>query len=79
MRIIKITEKSTTPDEEGLWRVYGMVQIGNSFQYGVLLYQTEEEARKAEQGSLVDVEKVMFSRRTNNIISNEFGRIRSRE
>lgn len=66
MRIIKITEKSTTPDEEGLWRVYGMVQIGNSFQYGVLLYQTEEEAKKAEQGSLVDVEKVMFSRRTNN-------------
>lgn len=79
MRIIKITEKSTTPDEEGLWRVYGMVQIGNSFQYGVLLYKTEEEAKKAEQGSLVDVEKVMFSRRTNNIISNEFGRIRSRE
>lgn len=79
MRIIKITEKSTTPDEEGLWRVYGMVQIGNSFQYGVLLYETEEEAKKAEKGSFVDVERVMFSRRTNNIISNEFGRIRSRE
>lgn len=79
MRIIKITEKSTTPDEEGLWRVYGMVQIGNSFQYGVLLYQTESEAKKAKKGSLVDVERVMFSRRTNNIISNEFGRIRSRE
>lgn len=47
MRIIKITEKSTTPDEKGLWRVYGMVQIGNSFQYGVLLYQTESEAKKA--------------------------------
>lgn len=71
MRIIKITEKSTAPDEEGLWRVYGMVQIGNSFQYGVLLYKTESEAKKAEQGSLVDTEKVKFNHRTNNTISND--------
>lgn len=71
MRIIKITEKSTTPDEEGLWRVYGMVQKGNSFQYGVLLYKTEEEAKKAEKGSLVDVERVVFSRRTNNKNGND--------
>lgn len=74
MRIIKITEKSTTPDEEGLWRVYGMVQIGNSFHYGVLLYQTEDEAKKAEKGSLVDVERVMFCRRTNNTIGNDIRR-----
>ena len=71
MRIIKITEKSTTPDEEGLWRVYGMVQKGNSFQYGVLLYQTEEEAKKATKGDLVDTEKVVFSTRTLNTISHE--------
>ena len=64
MRIIKITEKATTPDDEGLWRVYGMVQIGNQYQYGVLLYQTEEEAKKAEKGALVDTEKVTFSTRT---------------
>lgn len=66
MRIIKITEKSTTPDEEGLWRVYGLVQKGGTFQYGVLLYRTEEEAKKATKGDLVDTEKVVFSTRTLN-------------
>ena len=71
MRIIKITEKSTTPDEEGLWRVYGLVQKGGTFQYGVLLYRTEEEAKIASKGDLVDTEKVMFSTRTLNTISHE--------
>lgn len=64
MRIIKITEKSTTPDEEGLWRVYALVQKGGTFQYGVLLYRTEEEAKEASKGDLVDTEKVIFSTRT---------------
>lgn len=71
MRIIKITEKSQTPDEEGLWRVYALVQKGGTFQYGVLLYRTEEEAKKVTKGDLVDTEKVMFSTRTLNTISHE--------
>lgn len=71
MRIIKITEKATTPDDEGLWRVYALVQKGGTFQYGVLLYQSEEEAKKAKKGDLVDTEKVVFSTRTLNAISHE--------
>lgn len=71
MRIIKITEKSQIPDEEGLWRVYGLVQKGGTFQYGVLLYRTEEEAMKASKGDLVDTEKVVFSTRTLNTASHD--------
>lgn len=68
MKIIKITERTFSPDEEGFWRVYAMCRVGKSYRYGVLLYDTFDEAREAQEGDNVDIERVRFSRRINGVI-----------
>lgn len=56
-----------SPTDEGDWPVYAQLQVGSTYQYGVLLYQTFEEARKANEGDVIDSVKVRFSRRINGV------------
>lgn len=55
------------PNDNGEYCVYCQMLVGSSYQYGVLLFNSEEEARNAKEGDNVDVERTIFSKRANII------------
>lgn len=66
MRVIKLIQ-SPVIDADGKWNVFCQVLIGNSYVYGAIICMTKEEAFAIREGQMLDIEKVKFSRRTNNI------------
>jgi hypothetical protein len=67
MRVTKIIEKSPVINEDGEWQLFCQVLIGNSYVYGAIICETMEEAFAIQEGQILDIEKVKFSRRINNI------------
>ena len=67
MRVTKIIEKSPVINEDGEWQLFCQVLIGNSYVYGAIICDTMEEAFAIKVGQILDVEKVKFARRINNI------------
>jgi hypothetical protein len=67
MRVTKIIEKTPVIDSDGKWNVFCQVYMGNSYVYGAIICDTMEEAFAIKVGQILDVEKVKFSRRINNI------------
>lgn len=66
MRVTKIIQ-SPVIDADGKWNVFCQVYMGNSYVYGAIICDTLEEAFAIKENELLDVEKVKFSRRINNI------------
>ncbi len=66
MRVIKIVDKAVI-DSDGKWNVFVQVYMGNSYVYGAIICDTMDEAFAIKENQLLDVEKVNFSRRINNI------------
>lgn len=66
MRVIKLIQ-SPIIDADGKWNVFCQVLIGNSYVYGAVICDTMQEAFATKEGQVLDIEKVKFSRRTNNI------------
>lgn len=66
MRVIKLIQ-SPIIDADGKWNVFCQVLIGNSYVYGAVICDTMQEAFAIKEGQILDIEKVKFSRRTNNI------------
>ena len=64
MKIVKITDKTFTADDEGYFRVYCQVLFGNSYRYLVLLFDSLEGVRGIKKGDNVDSEKTKYSFRT---------------
>lgn len=69
MKIVKIIERPTTPNENGEWVVYAQLMRGGNYQYGALLYKSLNDAMRAREGEHIDAVKVKFSRRTNSMQS----------
>lgn len=67
MRLIKKIDRVPVIDADGKWNVFCQVYMGNSYIYGVIICDTMEEAFAFKEGQILDVEKIKFSRRTNNI------------
>ena len=67
MRVIKIIDKTPVIDADGKWNVFCQVYMGNSYVYGAIICDTMEEAFAIKEGQILDVEKVKFVRRINNI------------
>ena len=67
MRITKLIDKAPVIDADGKWNVFCQVQRGSSYVYGVIICDTMEEAFAFKEGQILDVEKIKFSRRMNNI------------
>lgn len=67
MRVTKIIERSPIINEDGEWQLFCQVIIGNSYVYGAIICKTMEEAFAIQEGQILDIEKVKFSRRINNI------------
>lgn len=66
MRVTKIIQ-SPVIDADGKWNVFCQVYMGNSYVYGAIICDTMEEVFAIKEGQILDVEKVKFSRRINNI------------
>ena len=66
MRVTKIIQ-SPVIDADGKWNVFVQVYMGNSYVYGSIICETMQEAFAITVGQILDVEKVKFSRRINNI------------
>ena len=66
MRVTKIIQTPVI-DTDGKWNVFCQVYMGNSYVYGAIICDTMEEAFAIKVGQILDVEKVKFSRRINNI------------
>ena len=66
MRVTKIIQ-SPFIDADGKWNVFCQVYMGNSYVYGAIICDTMEEAFAIKVGQILDVEKIKFSRRINNI------------
>lgn len=66
MRVTKIIQ-SPVIDADGKWNVFCQVYMGNSYVYGAIICDTMEEAFEVKENELLDVEKVKFVRRINNI------------
>lgn len=67
MRLIKKIDRVPILDADGKWNVFCQVYMGNSYIYGVIICDTMEEAFAFKEGQILDVEKIKFSRRMNNI------------
>ena len=67
MRVVRIIEKTPIINEDGEWQLFCQVLIGSSYVYGAIICKTMCEAFAINEGQILDVEKVKFSRRTNNI------------
>lgn len=67
MKVIRIVEKSPIINEDGEWQLFCQVYMGNSYVYGAIICKTMQEAFAIHEGQILDVEKVKFSRRINNI------------
>ena len=66
MRVTKIIQ-SPVIDSDGKWNVFCQVYMGNSYVYGAIICDTLEEAFAVKENQIIDVEKVKFTRRINNI------------
>ncbi len=66
MRVTKIIQ-SPVIDADGKWNVFVQVYMGNSYVYGAIICDTREEAFAIKENQLLDVEKIKFSRRINNV------------
>lgn len=66
MRVTKIIQ-SPVIDADGKWNVFCQVYIGNSYVYGAIVCDTMEEASAIKENQILDIEKVKFVRRINNI------------
>lgn len=67
MRLIKKIDRTPIIDADGKWNVFCQVYMGNSYIYGVIICDTMEEAFAFKEGQILDVEKIKFNRRMNNI------------
>jgi hypothetical protein len=67
MKVTKIIEKSPIINENGEWQLFCQVYMGNSYVYGAIICETMCEAFAIKEGQILDVEKVKFMRRINNI------------
>lgn len=67
MRVTKIIEKTPVIDADGKWNVFCQVYMGNSYVYGAIICETMEEAFNIKENQILDIEKVKFLRRINNI------------
>ena len=65
MKVTKIIEKSPIINENGGWQLFCQVMIGSSYVYGAIISDTREEASSIKEGQILDIEKVVFSRRIN--------------
>ena len=66
MRVINIIQ-SPVIYADGKWNVFCQVYMGNSYVYGAIIFDTMEEVFAIKVGQILDVEKVKFVRRINNI------------
>ena len=66
MRVTKIIQ-SPVIDADGKWNVFCQVYMGNSYVYGAIICDTMEEAFAIREDQILDIEKVKFMRRINNI------------
>lgn len=66
MRVTRIIQ-SPVIDSDGKWNVFCQVYMGNSYVYGAIICDTMEEAFAIREGQILDIEKVKFNRRINNI------------
>lgn len=67
MRITKLTCNAPVLDSDGKWNVFCQVLRGSSYVYGVIICDTMCEAFAIKEGQILDIEKVKFIKRTNNI------------
>ena len=67
MRVVKIIERAPIINDDGEWQLFCQVLIGSSYVYGAIICSTMCEAFAIKEGQILDVEKVKFSRRTNNL------------
>ena len=65
MRVVKIIESTPIINADGKWQLFCQVMIGNSYVYGAIICDTREEASSIKEGQILDIEKVVFSRRIN--------------
>jgi hypothetical protein len=65
MRVVKIIERIPIINADGKWQLFCQVMIGNSYVYGAIICDTREEASSIKEGQILDIEKVVFSRRIN--------------
>lgn len=68
MKVIHIVENVPIINPDGKWQLFCQVLIGNSYVYGAIISNTREEASSIKEGQILDIEKVVFSRRINNIL-----------
>ena len=66
MRVTKIIQ-SPVIDADGKWNLFVQVYMGNSYVYGAIICETMQEAFAIKENQILDIEKVKFSRRINNI------------
>lgn len=66
MRVTKIIQ-SPVINADGEWNVFCQVYMGNSYVYGSIICETMQEAFAIKENQLLDIEKVKFVRRINNI------------
>ena len=64
MRVTKIIEPTPIRCDSG-WYVTVQMYIGNSYVYGVVICKTKEDAFSIKEGQHLNVEKMVFERRTN--------------
>ena len=65
MRVVRIIERVPIINADGKWQLFCQVFIGNSYVYGAIISDTREEASSIKEGQILDIEKVVFSRRIN--------------
>ncbi len=68
MRVVRIIERVPIINADGKWQLFCQVMIGSSYVYGAIISDTREEASSIKEGQILDIEKVVFSRRINNIL-----------
>lgn len=65
MKVIHIVENVPIINADGKWQLFCQVLIGSSYVYGAIISDTREEASSIKEGQILDIEKVVFSRRIN--------------
>lgn len=66
MRVTKIVDTPTI-DADGKWNVFCQVLRGVTYQYGVVVCETRDEAFSIKEGQILDTEKVRFEQRIKNV------------
>lgn len=66
MRVTKIIDAPTT-DSNGKWNLYCQVLRGMTYQYGVVVCETRDEAFAIKEGQILDTEKFKFEHRIKNL------------